>query len=171
MPTPLKDILRSASHVAKQNLTSEITCPGCGERQRLIKWGFYTRYLFAGADTIRIQRVRCLNPQCTKCTFNVLPHPLLPILRVPLCFLQALLDMNQKGRTIAEISQHSGKSWPVIRRCLSMARRVQAFLVHQVESIIGLSSACLCPKDCWTRFTHAFSWAFFPKLHRKIPPT
>lgn len=171
MPTPLKAILRSASQVAKQNLTSEIACPACGERHRLIKWGFYTRYLFAGVDTIRIQRVRCLNQQCDRCTFNVLPHPLLPILRVPLCFLQALLNMHQKGFTISELSQHSGKSWPVIRRCLAMARRVQGFLQHQIETITGIRFACLCPKGYWTRFAHAFSWAFFPKLHGKTSPT
>lgn len=171
MPTPLKDILRSAGQVAKQNLTSELICPACGERHRLIKWGFYTRYLFEGEGTTEIQRVRCLNQQCHRCTFNVLPHPFLPILRVPLCFLQALLEMHQEGSTIGELAAQSGKSWPVIRRCLSMARRIQYFLRDQLETILGVSSPCLCPAVCWTRFTRAFSWAFFPELFRKTPPT
>lgn len=171
MPTPLKAILRSASQVAKQNLTSEFVCPACGERHRLIKWGSYTRYLFDGDDTIEIQRVRCLNQQCPRSTFNVLPHPFLPILPVPLCFLTALLDMHQEGSTIAELAVGSGKSWAVIRRCLSMARRIQRFLREMVQTFLGLSSPCLCSATCWPRFTRMFSWAFFPRHHRKTPPT
>lgn len=171
MPTPLKAILRSTSQAAKQILPSEFVCPACGERHRLIKWGSYTRYLFDGDDIIKIQRVRCLNQQCHRCTFNVLPHPLLPILQVPLCFLRALLDMHQLGSTIADLAKRSGKSWPVIRRCLSMARRIQKFFRDQLETILGVSSPCLCPAVCWTRFTQVFSWAFFPQRHRKTPPT
>ncbi len=171
MPTPLKAILRSTSQSAKQILPSEFVCPACGERYRLIKWGSYTRYLFDGDDTIKIQRVRCLNQQCHRCTFNVLPHPLLPILRVPLCFLLALLDMHQQGSTIADLAKRSGKNWPVIRRCLSMARRIQKFFRDQLDTILAVSSPCLCPVVCWTRFTQVFSWAFFPELFRKTPPT
>jgi len=171
MPTPLKAILRSASQVAKQNLTSEFVCPACGERHRLIKWGSYTRYLFDGDDTIKIQRVRCLNRLCPRCTFNVLPHPFVPILRFPLSFLRTLLQLHQQGRTIADLAKRSGKNWAVIRRCLSMARRIEKFIRDQLETILGVSSPCLCPTVCWTRFTQVFSWAFFPKLFRKTPPT
>ena len=48
MTTPLKAILRSACCVAKQNLISKVVCPQCGERQLVIKWGRYHRYLFDG---------------------------------------------------------------------------------------------------------------------------
>jgi hypothetical protein len=171
MPTPLKAILRFTSQVAKQNIAPEFVCPACGERHRLIKWGSYTRYLFDGDDTIEIQRVRCLNQQCPRSTFNVLPHPFLPILRMPLCFLTALLDMHQEGSTISELAARSGKSWAVIRRCLSMARRILRFLHETVQTFLGMSSPCLCPATCWPRFTQMFSWAFFPRCHRKTPPT
>jgi hypothetical protein len=171
MPTPLNIILRSASQVAKQKLTSVVGCPFCGERHRLIKWGSYTRYLFDGDQVIKIQRVRCMNRQCPLVTFSLLPHPLLPVLRVPLCFLQALLRLHQKGISIAELAKDSGKSWAVIRRCLKMARRIQYFLRDQVQTILGACSPCLNPAIYWTRFTRMFSWAFFPELHRKTPPT
>jgi transposase-like protein len=171
MPTPLKGILRSANQVAKQKLSSVFGCPFCGERQCLVKWGFYTRYLFDGDEAIKIQRVRCLNRQCPLVTFSLLPHPLLPVLRVPLCFLQAILRLHQNGSSIAELAQDSGKSWAVIRRCLKRARRIQCFLRDQVQTTLGTCSPCLNPAIYWTRFTRMFSWAFFPELHRKTPPT
>lgn len=171
MPTPLKGILRSANQVAKQKFYSMSGCPSCGERHCLIKWGYYTRYLFDGDELIKIQRVRCLNRQCPLVTFSLLPHPLLPVLRVPLCFLRALLRLHQNGSSIAELAQDSGKSWAVIRRCLKRARRIQCFLRDQVQTILGTCSPCLSPAIYWTRFTRMFSWAFFPELHRKTPPT
>ncbi len=163
MPSPLQTILMFTSHVAKQNLTSVIVCPECGERHRLIKWGFFSRYLFDGDATIQIQRIRCLNTQCPRVTFCALPHPFLPVLRVPLCFLLTLLSMHQKGRPVAELARKSGKSWPVIRRCLSMASRLQSFLQNEAETILGIVSPGLQPGSSWTAFTHALSWAFFPK--------
>ena len=163
MSTPLSVILWFTSHVAKQNMTAEAVCPDCGERQCLIKWGFYTRYLFDSDETIKVQRFRCLSRKCPRFTFNRLPHPLLPVLRVPLCFLLALLRMRQKGGTIAEFSRNAGKPWPVIRRCLSMANRVHAFLQYDTQTILGSASPCLQPSAFWTAFTHAFSWAFFPR--------
>ena len=100
MSNPLQAILLFASCAAKQNLTSKIVCPECGERHRLTKWGFYTRYLFHGDDSLEIQRFRCLNRQCPRFTFSILPHPLLPVVRVPLCFMLLLLLMHQKGCSV-----------------------------------------------------------------------
>lgn len=163
MPNPLQAILLFTNHVAKQNLTSEIVCPECGERHRLIKWGFYTRYLFAGDDTIKIQRLRCLNQHCPRITFRRLPHPLLPVVRVPLCFLLTLLSMYQAECPVAELARQSGKSWPVVRRCLAVAGRVQSFLQTEAQTILGMALPCLEPTGSWTAFTQAFSWALFPR--------
>jgi len=159
MSNPLQAILLYTSCVAKQNLISEIVCPECGERHRLTKWGFYIRYLFHGDDSTHIQRFRCLNRQCPRFTFSILPHPLLPVVRVPLCFMLMLLSMNQKGCSVAHLARKSGKSWPVIRRALKMAKRFQSFLQNEV---LGVPSPCLQPAASWTVFTHAFSWALFP---------
>jgi hypothetical protein len=79
--------------------------------------------------------------------------------------------LHQNGSSIAELAQDSGKSWAMIRRCLKMARRIQYFLRDQVQTILGAYSPCLNPANYWTRFTRMFSWAFFPELHRKTPPT
>jgi hypothetical protein len=171
MPSPLQAILLSAIWIAKQNLISRIVCPQCGERRCLIKWGFYRRYLFAGDDTVMIQRIGCLNRRCPRRTFSVLPHPLLPVLRVPLCFLLTLLTMHQRGCTIAQLVRKSGKSWPVVRRCLAAAGRVQTFLQKEAATILGTASPCLQAAACWTAFTRALSWALFPKRFCKLPPT
>ncbi len=154
MLSPLKAILLAANKVAKENLISEIICPGCGECHRLTKWGHYTRYLFHGEDTIRIQRFRCLNSRCPRFTFSILPHPLLPIVRLPLCLILSLCSMYQKGDSIAELARTSGKSWSVIRRALAIGKRIKSVLNDEVP--------CLQPAVSWTAFTHLFSWALFP---------
>ncbi|MCP3861520.1 MAG: hypothetical protein GY695_00025 [Aestuariibacter sp.] len=159
MPSPLRAILLTTNRIAKQNLTSENICPGCGECHRLIKWGFYTRYLFHSDDTIRIQRFRCLNSHCPRSTFSILPHPLLPIARVPLCFIMTLLSLYQDGCPVADLARKSGKSWSIVRRSLAIAKRIQAVLKVELELLLP----CLHPAVSWTVFTHAFSWAIFPR--------
>jgi len=160
MTTPLQAILWSASYIAKQKVNSDIVCPQCGERRLVIKWGCYHRYLFDGDDTAAIQRFRCLNRRCIRCTFSVLPHPFLPVLRVPLCFLLALISLHQKGHSIARLAREAGKRWAMIRRCLTIAGRIRAFLNNEFADI---GSPCLQPAMAWTAFTQRFSWAFFPQ--------
>ena len=162
MSNPLESILLFATRIANQNLTSKIVCPECGERHRINKWGFYTRYLFHGDDSIYIQRFRCLNQECPRFTFSILPHPLLPVVRLPLCFFLMLLSMNQEGCSIADLARKSGRNWSVIRRALKLAKRLQSFLQNEVKTILRMSSPCLQPAAVWTVFTHAFSWALFP---------
>lgn len=159
MTAPLPAILWSASCIAKQNLISDVVCPQCGERRLIIKWGCYHRYLFDGDQAAAIQRFRCLNRSCSRFTFSVLPHPFLPVLRVPLCFLLALLSLHQKGHSIARLAREAGKRWAVIRRCLTVAYRVKAFLKNEFADI---GSPCLQPTLVWTAFAQRFSWAFFP---------
>ena len=159
MPTPLQAILVATNRIAKQNLTSEIICPNCGEHHLLIKWGFYTRYLFHDDDLIRVQRFRCLNRRCPKFTFSILPHPLLPIIRLPLCFIMTLLSQYQDGCSVADLSRKSSKSWSVVRRSLFIGKRIQSVLQKELEFLLP----CLHPAVSWTVFTHAFSWALFPR--------
>ena len=163
MSAPLQAILLSASRVAKQNLTSTVICPGCGERHLVIKWGSYQRYLFDDDEQVPIQRFRCLNRKCSRCTFSVLPHPFLPVVRVPLCFLLAILSFHQKGCSVAQLARKAGKRWTMVRRSLSTARRVRAFLQTEIYTIMGIGSPCLNPGAVWTTFCQRFSWAFFPK--------
>lgn len=159
MPSPLHAILLAANRVAKENVPSENVCPSCGERHLLIKWGFYARYLFDGEDMIRVQRFRCLNSSCPRATFSTLPHPLLPIVRLPLCFLLSLLALHQEGHPVAELARESGKSWSVVRRSVVLAKRIKTVLKNEFEQMLP----CLHPAVAWTVFTHAFSYAIFPK--------
>jgi len=157
MTTPLQSILLIATHLAKHNLTSDIICPGCGERLRIFKWGFYWRYLFSGQERTKIQRYKCRNPQCPRCTFSVLPRPLLPILRHPICFYLALLAMQRKGVKIASLANTCKHGRTVIRRCLKRARQIEAFLKNELKN----RYPC-CTTPSWTTFCHIFFWALFP---------
>ena len=161
MSDPLVSILLLTSHIAKQNLTSRIFCPECMEKHQVIKWGFYSRYLFHDDDMIQIQRFRCLNGQCSRFTFSVLPHPFLPIVRVPLCFMLMLLSMYRNGHSVADLVRKSGKSWSLIRRAVDMAKQLRSFLQNEVKNILNFPSPCLDPATTWTAFAHVFSWAFF----------
>jgi hypothetical protein len=78
---------------------------------------------------------------------------------MPLCFLLALLSLHQKGHSIARLAREAGKRWAVIRRCLTVACRVKAFLKTEVADI---GFPCLQPGVVWTAFAQRFSWAFFP---------
>jgi hypothetical protein len=82
------------------------------------------------------------------------------VLRVPLCFLLALLSLHQKGCSIAQLAREAGKRWAVTRRCLTKAGRVKALLNNEFADI-GLP--CLLPTIVWTAFTQRLSWAFFPQ--------
>ena len=159
MTAPLQAILLSASCIAKQNLISDVVCPQCGERRLVIKWGCYHRYLFDSDETAAIQRFRCLNRHCSRFTFSVLPHPFLPVLRMPLCFLLAIISLHQKGHSIARLAREAGKRWAVIRRCLTVGCRVKAFLSNEFADI---GSPCLQPPVVWTAFAQRFFVGFFP---------
>lgn len=159
MSSPLYATLLAANQVAKENVLSECVCPSCGERHLLIKWGFYMRYLFCGGEMIRIQRFKCLNRRCPRTTFSILAYPLLPIVRLPLCVILSFLVLHQEGRSTAEIARESGKSWAVVRRSVVLAKRIKTVLKNEFEQMLP----CLHPAVAWTIFTHAFSWAIFPK--------
>lgn len=163
MPTPLEAMLVRLSEVAKEKLDANVLCPSCGERHCFIKHGFYHRYLFTGDETTKIQRYRCLNPSCSRCTFSCLPHPFLPIIRWPLCALMAVLSLlEQPNETIASVGRSCGKSWATIQRAARTAQRLRQWLAQEARAALWGPSLCLGPKQTWPSFTHALSFAFFP---------
>jgi len=157
MTTPLQFILLIATHLAKHNLTSDIICPGCGEQLRVFKWGFYWRYLYSGQERIKIQRYKCCNPLCSRRTFSILPRPLLPLLRLPVCFYRTLLSMQRKGVKIAALARACNRGRTLIRRCLKRARQIEAFLQNEQQN----RYPC-CTAQSWSTFCRIFFWALFP---------
>jgi hypothetical protein len=167
MSTPLREILVFLSSIAKEEQTAEILCPKCGERHRVTKYGFYSRYLFSGGELTAIQRHCCGNRECPRRTFSILPHPFLPILRVSLCFLMMLLEVREReGQTVSHLAAVIGSTWSTVRRMLRRAAVVRQWFSREQEVALWGPSPCFDPRLHWTAFTQAFSWAFFPDRFR-----
>lgn len=157
-------MLSSLSDVAKEKQAPEVVCPVCGERHRLIKHGFYRRYLFSGDETIRIQRYRCYNGRCPRRTFSILPHPLLPVWRVPLCFLLTLLALHEgSGHAINALARATATTWSTLRRRIAAARRLRSWLAAESRAGTWGASPCLAPHRFWSGFTQGLSHAFFSR--------
>ena len=107
---PWNSLITVLSKITRENYITLICCPHCGNRHAYIKWGFYKRYLF-NDELMDIQRFRCDNDLCPYKTFSILPHALLPILRISLCMLRYVLEMYEQGNSIADIARHTGSNW------------------------------------------------------------
>ncbi|RKY10841.1 MAG: hypothetical protein DRP52_06790 [Planctomycetota bacterium] len=163
MPTPFKAMLFFLSEIAKENHNQEPSCPTCGERYCIIKHGFYRRYLFYGSEMIPIQRHCCGNPLCDRRTFSCLPHPFLPLIRLPLCALKALLDMVRDFKmSIAAVARALRMHWPTVNRALQTGRKLFAWLGRQAAGASWRPSACLDPDQHWQEFIISISYAFYP---------
>lgn len=173
MPLSLKEILNACTLIAKENIIGEVVCPGCGERFLWIRHGHYTRYLFTGEETITVQRYLCRNRECPRQTFSILPFPLLPILRVTLCFLLAMASRaEESGEDIATLARASNQGWGVARRALGTAGRVRRWLKREYPSVSCCSlRPCRSCQGEWSGFTRAFSWALYPVRSGVSPPT
>lgn len=163
MPTPLKTMLLFLSQIAKENHNPAPFCPVCGERVCIIKHGFYWRYLFDGSAQTSIQRYCCGNPHCHRKTFSCLPHPFLPLIRLPLCVLRAILDMLQNYKmTIAAAGRACRMKWPTVKRVLKTAKKLFGWIHRQAPSASWGPSACLNANKNWQEFILSISYAFYP---------
>ncbi len=163
MPTPFKAMLFFLSEIAKENHNQDLSCPACGERVCIMKHGFYLRYLFCGSEMIPIQRYCCGNPFCDRRTFSCLPHPFLPLIRLPLCALKTILDMVQDHKmTIAAVARACRMEWSMIYRALKTGRRLFDWMKKEAAAASWGPSACLDPDQQWQEFTLSVSYAFYP---------
>lgn len=145
------------SDITKENYSSMIQCTHCGNRDTLIKWGFYNRYTF-NDELINIPRYRCDNDLCPRQTFSIPPHPFLPILRASLCMLMYVLKMYEMGYCIAEIARATQNTWSRIHRWLSRIRLIRYWLFKEYGNTCpGLSMG-----GNWAVFVRDFSWTFYP---------
>ena len=145
------------------NHKSDIRCPQCGERLRLCRNGHYWRYRFEGDDRIAVQRFGCLNPGCPRQTFSIPPHPYLPVCRIPLCLLMAVLVLHRvKEYTISQCARFLNRSWNTAKRALTSAFRLLDWFV--LESTADAIPQIPCLAHAWPAFTRAYSYAFLPAL-------
>jgi hypothetical protein len=143
---------------AKQN--QEPVCPQCHECRRIVRYGRYWRYRYGcTSERIAVARYACLNPACSRRTFSVLPHGLLPQVRMPLCLLMALYQwhMAQPLNFLARMLRHS---WTTIRRAVTLARSLLDWCRREVTA--EALDPWPCHPDRWPAFCRAFSYAFRP---------
>jgi len=112
---------------------------------------------------IPIQRYRCGNPFCDRKTFSCLPHPFLPLIRLPLCVLKTMLDMVQDlNMTIAAVARAWRMEWSRIYRTLKTAKQLFDWIKKEADAASWGPSACLNPDQHWREFTLSVSYAFYP---------
>jgi hypothetical protein len=148
---------------AKQNIEPPC-CPLCHEHWRIVRYGRYWRYGYGSNQRVAVARYACRNPACPRRTFSVLPHGLLPQVRMPLCLLMALYRLHvaqaQPLNPLARMLRHS---WTTIRRAVMLARRLLDWCRHEV------CAEAMDPWPChphrWPAFCRAFSYAFRPGQH------
>lgn len=161
MPATWNSLITALSDITRENCDALVCCPHCGNRYVYTKWGFYERYLFDD-EIIKIQRYRCDDESCPRKTFSVLPHAFLPIMRMSLCMLMAVLKMVEQGKSVASIARETGNTWPRIKRWTKRALSVRDWLVKEY----GHVSPCCMKIDQWTRLVRDFSWVFYPDQRR-----
>jgi len=157
-PSSWLSILRCEKNA---NPKSDIRCPLCGEKRRICRYGHYWRYRFESDDRFAVQRYGCLNPGCPRRTFSIPPHPYLPVCRIPLCLLMALLISYKSGKySVSRCAMWIKRSWNTAKRAVISASRIVDWFVY--ESRAGTIPLCPCLDHTWPAFTRAYSYAFFP---------
>lgn len=162
MPRSWNLLITVLSEITRKNCIALACCPHCGNRHTYIKWGFYRRYLFDG-ELINIQRFRCDNDQCPCKTFSMLPHALLPILRISLCMLMYVLKMYEQGNSIADIARHTGSNWQRIQQWIKKALIIRDWFRQEHGNRMP---PCLSSGRSWASFVRDFSWTFYPERFR-----
>lgn len=149
--------------ILSENATKEckqlIRCPCCGNRERIPKYGFYSRYNFDDQTVVPIQRFRCDNTQCPRRTFSILPHPFLRILRASLCMFQFILSLLASGKSIAAIARMTGQTWPRIQRWIRRAADIRSII--QTEDAFS-PMPCIRPLREWPLFVRDLSHVCYP---------
>ena len=123
-------------HVHSASNKSRFRCPWChGDLYR--KHGFYVRKGFhapncAAAIPVKVQRHLCLNPQCRRCTFSILPDGVLCYCRFFWPYLLALNRALREGMTPYRLARHL---WHVGRRVILRAAALLKSLEHWMAAL------------------------------------
>jgi hypothetical protein len=147
------------------NPKADIRCPMCGERLRIYRNGHYFRYLFGRNETMAVQRYGCRNPGCPRRTFSIPPHPYLPICRIPLCALMAIvIKFGSQKHSVNRCARWLNSSWNTAKRGLMLAGRILDWFTREAEA--GVIPIMPCLPNSWHGFIRAYSYAFCPPLRQ-----
>lgn len=155
-------IVVSLAQNANRKIAPLVRCPHCGRYYCIILYGYYRRSRYdKNIEGMQVQRYLCKNPDCPCKTFSQLPHPYLPVARIPLCVLMDLYRLHVvENKTIARCARRFGHGWNTIKRAIALARRLIDFAGRELAA--GQMSLWPCLPGRWPEFTRAFSYAFLP---------
>lgn len=146
---------------SNSNPKADIRCPLCGERLRICRNGHYFRYRFEDDEPMAVQRYGCGNPACPRVTFSIPPHPYLPICRIPLCLLMAMLiKLRTQKYSINDCARWINSSWNTAKRAVTLAARLLDWFNREAEA--GVIPKMPCLPNQWPDFIRAYSYAFCP---------
>ena len=160
MVSPL-NILCCTVTFAKEMMTGPVQCPDCGDRYRHIRHGFYERFLPDGNERVKVQRYCCLNSDCSRVTFSILPFPCLRYKRHTLATLSQIA-LQAATTSVSRLARWYGKGWTAMRRLIRASQQVwSCFDVERWRQSWG-PCPCREPGRFWTSFTQALSYATVP---------
>jgi len=154
-------IVVSCIENANRKVQESVRCPGCNDHLRVGVHGCCRRYRYASQERMTVPRYICKNPNCPCQTFSELPHPYLPMARIPLCVLMDLYRFHVvENNTIARCARRFGHGWNTVKRAVALARRLVVFVGRELAA--GQMPLWPCLPGGWPEFTRAFSYAFLP---------
>lgn len=146
---------------ANPNFQPPVRCPCCNDHRRVGGHGSYWRNRYEKNERMQVPRYLCKNPDCPCLTFSQLPHPYLPMARIPLCVLMDLYRLHVvEKNTIARCARRFSHGWNTIKRAIALARRLIDFTGRELAA--GQMPLWPCLPRGWPEFTRAFSYAFLP---------
>lgn len=121
-----------------------LCCPSC-QLSHCCKHGFYFRkgFTFRHKDTlstpvlpVKVARFRCLNPDCLRCTFSVLPPGIMPYCRF---YWADLLDIHFSRLSGASLYSLAKQVWNVgsaaIRRAMLLLNILTPWITSQHQEV------------------------------------
>lgn len=129
-------------HVPRTSNKDCFRCPGC-HSDLYRKHGFYVRMGFhapncAVAIPVKVQRYLCLNPQCRRSTFSVLPDGVLRYCRFFWSYLLAIKRALSAGSTPYRLARHVwhvGRG--VIVRAADVLKRLEFWVTDLCRELTG----------------------------------
>lgn len=103
-------------------------CPSSSGHGSYVRKGFHVPNR-AVALPVRVRRYRCLNPDCRRRTFSILPRNVLPYCRFYWFYLVSLKESLCRGATVNSLAQHVWHvGWAVIARGTALLQRMETWV-------------------------------------------
>ena len=167
---PPLNIICCTMSFTKTMMTGPVQCPRCGDRHRHVRHGFYERYLPDCSRREKVQRYRCLNTNCPRVTFSILPFPCLRFKRHSLATFGKIAAQAAKN-SVNRLARLYDKGWSAMRRLIRASQLLWSCLYSERRHQPWGPCPCEDPARFWTSFTQALSYATVPALGHEAKTT